>query len=213
MKITCISALKMEAAWLLSRLTDARVFKIDRIRTWTGRLGEHEVSFLICGVGPEKARQSLEGCGMLQEAEHIFHLGVCGALDPGLSRYKVLIAETVAATYEPENVPIRLKDLDEKLLAGLQPGQVPVKGKILTHPRPVFSSRLRDMLHSRFSADGVEMEAWEVASFCRRNDIPLTVVKAVSDFADSKSTVSFPFHARKAAQAAARVVLAMLRAL
>lgn len=213
MRITCISALKMEAAWFLSRLVDVRVFKSNRIRTWTGRLGEHEVSFLICGVGPDKARQGLEGCGMLQETEHIFHLGVCAALHPGLSRYRALIADTVAATYEPESAPIRLKDIDDKLLAGLQTGQAPVRGKILTHPEPVFSSRLRDMLHSQFSADGLEMEAWEIASFCRRKNIPLTVVKAVSDFADSKPTERFPFHARKAAQSAARVVLAMLRAL
>lgn len=213
MKITCISAFKMEAAWLLSRLTDTRKFKIDGIRTWTGRLGEHEVTFLICGAGPDKARQSLERCGSLQQAERIFHLGVCGALHPGLSRYKTLIAETVAATYKPESGPIRLSDLDEELLTCLEPGQVPVKGKILTHPRPVFSSHLRDTLHRQFGADCVDMEAWEVASYCRQRDIPLTVVKAVSDFADSKSTDSFPFHARKAARAAGRIVLAMLRAL
>jgi len=212
MRITCISALKMESAWLLSRLADTRVFRAGRIRTWTGRLGEHEVTFLVCGVGPDKAGQSLESCGILQQAERIFHLGVCGSLHPGLSRYKALVADTVAATYEPESGPIRLNGFDEELLAGLQPGQVPVKGKILTHPRPVFSTRLRDKLHRQFGADGVEMEAWVVASYCRRKNIPLTVVKAVSDFADSKSAVSFPFHARKAARAAAQVVLAMLRA-
>ena len=213
MRITCVSSLKMEAAWLLSRLTDTRKFKIDRIRAWTGRVGEHEVSFLICGVGPDKARQSLERCGLFQEAERIFHLGVCGALHPGLSRYKTLIAETVAATYQPESCPIRLSDLDDQLLAGLEAGQVPVKGKILTHPWPVFSSHLRNNLHRQFGADCVDMEAWEVASYCRRRDIPLTLVKAVSDFADEKSAVSFPFHARKAAQAAGQIVLAMLRAL
>lgn len=213
MRIVCISAFRMEAAWLLSRLIDTRKSKIDQVRTWTGRLGEHEVSFLICGAGPDKARQSLERCGLLQEAGHIFNLGVCGALHTGLPRYRTLIGETVAATYEPDSAPIRLNDPDDRLLAGIESGQVPVKGKILTHPRPVFSSRLRDTFHRRFGADVVEMETWEVASYCRQRDIPLTVVKAVSDLADSDSTDDFPFHARKAALAAGQIVLDMLRAL
>ena len=213
MLITCISALKTEAAWLLSRLADTRKIEIDRMRIWAGRLGEHEVTFLICGVGPDKARQSLESCGLLQQAEHVFHLGVCGALHPGLSRYKTLIAETVAATYEPERDPIRLGDPDERLLAGLEGAQVPLKGKILTHHEPVLSASLRDDFHSRFGADCVDMEAWEVASWCRRKNISLTVVKAVSDLADSKPDASFSHHARIAARGAGRVVLAMLRAL
>jgi len=210
MNIACIAAFKMEIEWLLGELSHPRRRKSPGSRMWVGGLGAHKVALFLCGMGPLKARKSLEKFAAVYTADRIFHLGVCGSLVEGIPRYQPVAASRVSASYEVSGGPIELEEHVKDELAELGSRCQIRNGHLLTHNRPVFSSRVRDELHRKFSATCVDMEAWEVAAFCRQKDIPLTIIKAVSDFADAKSAVDFVFHARRAAQSAGQAVYSVI---
>jgi nucleoside phosphorylase len=205
-RIACIAAVKMEVNWLLGQLSHPERREKDRVRLWVGGLGADEVAVFLCGMGPRRARESLEKFAVVYRADYNFHLGVCGALVEDLPRYCPVAALRVKATYERALQPIELTFPDSATPESSGFSCLVRKGHFLTHDQPVFSRRTRNYLHRKFSALCVDMEAWEVASYSRRMGIPLTVIKAVSDFADNESAENFVFHARLAAEAAGRVI-------
>jgi len=209
----CVAAAEMEIELLAGKLANGEKHKVSGFRFWSGRLGQHETFLLTCGMGPGRVKGVLERFAVLYDPEFIFHLGVCGALSENLQLYRPVLAVDVCASYHSELAPLRLHVPESGVLAALESQLRPEKGRFVTHLRPVFSSGVRRRLVQNFSADCVDMEAWEVARFYQARGIPLTVIKAVSDFADLKSAATFWLHAPKAAQAAQRTVYEMIRSL
>ncbi|OGF98849.1 MAG: hypothetical protein A2Z86_04120 [Candidatus Glassbacteria bacterium GWA2_58_10] len=210
MRITCISALKIEISWLLGRLgkVSRTVGPIGPL--WRGVFQSHEIDCLLCGAGPEKCRQRLERLDLSAGTELIIHLGICGALDPGLELGRPLLAETVKAAWAPEEAPLALYLPEHLSYAELTPELIPLRGTILTQHSRIESLRERQALRESFGADCVDQEAWEVARYCAGRNILLIVVKAVSDRSDADLAAGFPERAARAAQAAGKVVLSLL---
>ena len=210
MQITCIAALKIEISWLLGRLGQVSRTAGPGGSLWRGVFRSHEIICLLCGLGPEKCRQSLERLNLTERPDLIIHPGICGALDPGLELFRPLLAETVKASWQPEGAPLALYLPEHPSYPGLSTELIPVRGTLLTHTAGVESSGSRRVLRETFRADCVDQEAWEVARFCSEHNLNLTIVKAVSDRSDTDLAAGFPGRAAKAAQAAGKAVLSLL---
>ncbi len=206
MQIACVSAVKIEIEWLLGRLASPRKLKIPGGRLWVGELGVHRLGLFCCGVGPEKARRGMQSLSAVFPTERVYHLGVCGSLTESLEPGTCVIARAVISSYAAEQRSIRLDSPGVEELENIVPENPPQPGFLLTHHQPVLSGEEKASLNSRFGADCVDMEAWEVASFCRDSDLPLTVVKTVSDRAGSDVEFEFSRHALSAAETSCRVV-------
>lgn len=70
------------------------------------------------------------------------------------------------------------------------PGPDGATARLATGDRIVVGSDDRSALAA--SADLVDMEGYAIASVCDRLDVPVWLVKAVSDSADEQATVSWP---------------------
>lgn len=210
MRIACVSAFRTECAWLLGRLQNAGKLEVPGVKAWQGSLSGHQVQVVVCGVGPARAKEALENFRPYCRAERAYHLGVCGALDDGLPLYTVVVADSVCAAYRPDARPIELEVPDT---ASFSLEEVSLqRSRIVTHRLPVFSARVKDRLYRRFGAGCVDMESWEVAAFFGELQVPLTVVKAVSDRAGERSAAGFTPRARKASRLAGRTVCELIRA-
>ena len=212
MRIVCVSAFKAESSWLLGRLQNAVRLALPGVRLWQGSLSGHEVQVLVCGAGPDRARAALERYRPYCRAEKAYHLGVCGTLDDGLPLYSVVAAESVSASYRSEVPPIWLEVPDAQFF----PGEEEIllrRGSFVTHRQQVFSGRVKLRLLQRFGATCVDMESWEVAAFSRDLNLPLSVIKAVSDGADEMSVAGYAPRARNASRLAARAVCELIRTL
>lgn len=206
MKIVLVAAFRSEASGILGLIESAEKGKAGGVKYWQGRIGPHEVSVVLCGAGPEKAAASLcQVDGIISGAELVINFGVCGALRTGgATPGQTVVMETVAAGWHAGSPPLELLHLDLKN-SGTGAG-----GRLVTHLRPVFDSHVALQLARRFDAAYVDMEAWEVASFCRERKIPSAVVKAVSDRAGEDPAADPAAHARLAAHNCARAVYDLL---
>jgi nucleoside phosphorylase len=208
MRISLVTALRAEAAPLLGLLESVEKEKINGIRVWRGGLGPHEIRLAVCGIGPERTERNLAlAQAILSGADLAVNFGVCGALEKSAELSSVVLMDTVAAVLHHQRRPIRLESLpaaNNETIAG---------GRLVTHGVPVFDSRVAARLASRFDASYVDMEAWEVANFFKQLEIPVAVVKAVSDHADECSARSFSTTVKAAAHACAMAVHASLLAL
>jgi adenosylhomocysteine nucleosidase len=205
MRIVLVAAFRSEASGILGLLDNVTRGKTGGVKFWQGGVGAHEISVVLCGAGPEKAAVSLgQAAGIITEAELVINFGVCGALREDTALGRIVVMESVAAVWRAEEAPLDLLQPD------VGAADACAGAHLVTHSRPVFDSRVASRLASRFAADYVDMEAWEVASFARQRNIPVAVVKAVSDRADEKSAEDFAAHARDAATNCAQAVYEIL---
>jgi nucleoside phosphorylase len=130
----------------------------------------------------------------------VINLGVCGALDKNIQIGQITAMESVAAVYHARRRPIQLHLLD----SGSEDSSV--RGRLVTHSFPVFDSRIADQLARRFGASYVDMEAWEVANFFTSMQIPVSVIKCVSDQADQETVAGYSARARRCAGQCSRRV-------
>ena len=205
MRIVLVAAFKSEASEILGLIQSAEKRQAEGVKYWQGRIGLHQVSVIICGAGPEEAAASLsQVAGVMSGAELVINFGVCGALCAGAALGQSVVMESVAAVWHADSNPLELLPLEPETTGTAAPG------RLVTHIRPVFDSRVASRLVSRFDAAYVDMEAWEVASFCRESNIPCAVVKAVSDRAGEDQPADFAAHARQAAHNCAQAVYDLL---
>ncbi len=205
MRIVLVAAFRSEASGILGLLDCAAKGKSGGVKYWQGGVGAHQVSVVLCGAGPEKAAASLRlAAEIVAGAALVINFGVCGALRAGEALGRIVIMESVVAVWQAEDAPLELLQPDAKA------NDAVTGARLVTHIRPVFDSRVASRLASRFDAGYVDMEAWEVASFCRERNIPIAVVKAVSDRADEQSAGDFASHARAAATKCAQAVYEIL---
>jgi nucleoside phosphorylase len=206
MLIACVSAAGIEIEWLLSRLKAPRKCKVPSGKMWLGELASHRVALFCCGIGPEQARRSLQCLTPVFQPERMYHLGVCGSLTDSFELETPVAASAVVSSYAGEQQTVELELPGVEKLKSAVPELSVKSGILLTHHLPVLSDEERKSLNQFYGADCVDMEAWEVASFCRVSGVPLTVIKTVSDMADSNTKAVFLRHVRQAAQTSCRLV-------
>ncbi|MBW7997769.1 MAG: hypothetical protein FVQ81_14595 [Candidatus Glassbacteria bacterium] len=201
MLIGLVAAYRSEASVLLGLLDSVTKETVNGVKLWRGGIGPHRVVTALCGAGPERTAESLlKVKEVLDKSELVIDFGVCGALDTSVPLSEVVVMDSVAAVHHSSREPIRL----EQLPSGGE--TVRDGGCLVTHNAPVFDPRVAELLARRFGAGFVDMEAWEVASYCRERKIPVAVVKAVSDHADGSSVEGHAVRARLAAEKCALAV-------
>ncbi|MCE5270093.1 hypothetical protein LLH00_02280 [bacterium] len=209
MKLLCVSAVKLELAWLLERLARPERTEVKGLKAWSGLIEGHRVRLACLGIGPAPARNAMESLLQNEAYARVYHFGLCGALSPGLDLCRPVLARSVAAAWDPSREPLALEPAPPGAFDSLE--LRPLEGAFVSNGLPVFNSQVKGFLAARFKADCVDMEAWEVARVCAERSMPLTVIKAVSDRADSSLPDTFRRQARPAALAAQQAVLELLR--
>ncbi len=106
----------------------------------------------------------------------LINFGICGALDSTI----------------PIGLPFHIKKVyhfNKKLLEVNLPEIVNLfqPASLLTVDEPVLEAKRRNDIYSRTGCQLVDMEAFNIARFCREQNLPLCIVKVSSDLADEDS--------------------------
>ena len=127
------------------------------------------------GAAETAARALIEsGCGGL------ISFGLAGALDPGLQRGSLVIAEEVVSA-RGERFPTG-RDWRERLLGRLAPVDRPLSGgRLYGSDEPVLTAEGKRSLAAHTGASVTDMESHAVARVARDERVPLLVVRAVLD--------------------------------
>ena len=144
-----------------------------------GGLRGRRAVVILSGPGRQNAAHATEVLIDGHRPRHVISAGFAGALDPGLKRNDILIANRLLTT-EGAEVSVELPAGLSAALA--QPGVH--CGTLLTADRVVRLPRERESLRHRCGAMAVDMETFAVAEVCLRRRVSFSSVRAINDTAD-----------------------------
>ena len=132
---------------------------------------------VVSGMGAALAADAAEHLISARGATEVVNVGICGALSDTVEPCRLL---RIAAVIDGD-LPA-----DAAIAHPLPPVAGPCRAlptaTLASVTEPVFQDDRRAALAA--AADVVDMEGFAVAQVCRRHEIPLTMLKAVSDLAD-----------------------------
>ncbi len=141
--------------------------------TWTGRLGDSEVTAVHVGMGPPAARAATlrlfdESALGTRGVDHVMIVGICGGLDPDIE---------VGTLLNPEYL---VDHPGGSRYVHRPPGDAPQRGGLATTETVSFDLELTRRLHQD-GCLGVDMESSAVAEVCEARTCSWSVYRCISD--------------------------------
>ena len=178
--------------------------------------------FILSKILDTECVFALSGCGKVNSAictqtmiieynpEMILNIGVAGSISPKTTINDLVIADgTIQYDYDVSAFADRKKGqvsgfefvkfiCDKNIVKTLINCVNEIKnikthlGTVLTGDRFISSKEISDKLRNEFGGIACEMEAASIAQVCYLNNIPLGIIKSISDNADKTSYIDFP---------------------
>ena len=206
-------------------------------RVWRGRHAGEPFVLAQAGIGKVNAAAAATLLLSLFDVTALIFCGVAGGLDPELPVGAVLLADRLAIhdygvmaggrltstksglvpLGAPElsalsPVPPKVRAMLERLAEILRYQiEAPVRlGGIVTADYFLNCAETRSGLHARFGAQAIDMESGAVHQVAEAWDVPLYVIRTLSDLAGEESHLTYPQMAQMAAHNSALCVLDLL---
>ncbi|WP_456446896.1 5'-methylthioadenosine/adenosylhomocysteine nucleosidase [Oceanithermus sp.] len=203
--ILLLAAEGEEAEAVLARMARARKLEAPW-PAFAGELGAREVRLLESGIG-KAAAGAVVGWAVARYApSRAVWLGVAGSLNPALSTGDVLIADD-AVQWDMDLTPLGREpgELDsgerfipaDPVLAGAlhksaqRLGHRHVRGRVASGDTFVADPEKARWIRDTFGADAVEMEGAAALWAAHKLGVPMALVRAVTDAADTAAPGAF----------------------
>ena len=152
------------------------------------QFNDHLIKVVISGTGQKRAGKKTKSLCDKQEKfspDYLINLGFCGATKDELTIGDLIIANRLSYV----NQEIRLQNLYIDKAKDVFQGTKYYLGKIQTFDWPVFS-------RSRVCEDtlAVDMESFAIAETCIKYQMPIIVIKVVSDIVPKKASLKSLWH-------------------
>jgi adenosylhomocysteine nucleosidase len=176
-----IFALGIESGGLVDRLKSAETSRHAHGTEHAGKLAGREVAVIESGVGQRAAARATAEAIRFYQPRWVISAGFAGGLDERLRRGHIVMADEVL-NVTGERLTVGLK-LDPQSLAGMKGLHV---GRLLTVDSILRQPAERRRLAQEHQAIACDMESFSIAQTCRQNNIPLMVIRVVSDAVDDE---------------------------
>ena len=235
-----IAAMDSELRNLTMALDHERTEKIAGREIHYGSLEEEPVALILCGCGKVNAAHSASLLACHSKVSRILLTGVSGGLAEGLKVGDIVIGDSFVQhdmdarpLFPLHEIPFEgfslieadpelrhlltaasLSMLAEKRLPELEKSRS-FEGLVISGDLFLSSPEARERILTDLpKACAVDMESAAIAQICRAADIPLGVMRVISDSADGSAHIDFAkFVEETAAKACAETVRHALRAL
>jgi len=225
--IGIIGAMDEEIAILLDNMTDKKEQTVANCFFVEGRIHGKNMVLLKSGIGKVNAAMATTILHERFQPSHIINTGSAGGFHEDLEIGDIVISTNVvhhdvdatAFDYDYGQVPgmplfYPADDgLIEKVMHALHTlGLSYKKGLIATGD--AFMQQEEQVLFVKEKFSGLiaaEMEASAIAQVCYQYDVPFVVIRALSDIAGKRSSVSFDAFLDKAAKNASDLIITMMK--
>jgi len=228
--IAIIGAMDEEIELLKSKMSITKEEKIANSNFFIGQLEGKEVVLLQSGIGKVNAAMSTTIMFERYQPEYIINTGSAGGYHTDLEVGDIVISDYVvhhdvdvtAFKYEYGQVPgMPAKfEADESLVnrtmeaAAKIEGIQAMKGLISTGDTFMEDPKRVQYVREQFpEVIAAEMEAAAIAQVCYQYNKPFVVIRALSDIAGKKSSVSFDAFLKKAAENASTLIMDVIKKL
>lgn len=148
-----------------------------------GSYKDVKVTAAVTNMGLPAAQQRTEELFALRDVgiDHVFVVGIAGALQASLEIGEVIIPERVVDARDGiDRYPVNLSDREPA-------------GAIYSSDQLQYDDAYVAMLHQR-EVSAVDMESGAIAAECERQGCPYTVIRAISDRVDQHAVNFDVFH-------------------
>ncbi len=228
MKLGIIAAMRMEAEHIKAAMTDVTRETCGGIEYCLGKLGGTDAVLSVCGIGKVFAAMCAQTMIVKYAPDAIINTGVGGTLTKQLSVGDVAVASEMvqhdmdtSALGDPvgliSGINIVKIPADKALSAKICEivrgmGINTLLGAIATGDKFIAAQEDKDRIVQNFGAIACEMEGAAIGQVCYVNKVPFTVIRAISDDADSGACEDYPAFARAAAENSAKAVIRLAHA-
>ena len=205
--IGIIGAMASEVDGLKALMENVTVRKISSVEFFAGELAGKNIVVAEAGVGKVNAAVTAQTMILEYEADRIINIGVAGGLDPSLEIGDAAVAERVAE-HDMDTTPLGdepgfitgldkvYMDCDAELTSLIadcaeELGIHTVRGTIVSGDQFICTNEQREKLIKVFGAAAAEMEGASIGHVCEMNGVKFCVLRAISDGANSESTMTF----------------------
>lgn len=201
--VIVVAALELELAGIRRAMKTANVFQIGEARCEKGWIGEQACLLVQCGMGRQRAEQTLRLVLAQDQPSAVLSLGFSGALAAKLRPGDPVVCSTLRALHTmapqlhaaPVGSFLRCDEalVRQALLVSIPQFQglthwlkcshrgYPVEGECLTLPSVASDRRVKAWLSGHFSSAVVDMESFWLGMVAHEAGIPFLTVRTVSD--------------------------------
>lgn len=214
--IGIIGAMDIEVEKIKGFLTNIAEEKISGVNFVRGKFEDKDVVVAKCGVGKVFAGLCAEAMILKYSPDLIINVGVAGCLDETLKIGDIVIADQVCQhdmDTSPLGDPIGLlSDIniikipaDKKACELFSECAEALSmsytvGTIASGDQFISSAEKKKFIIENFGAKSCEMEGGAIGHVCYVNNVPFSVLRAMSDGADDGAKMDFPTFVKVAAE-------------
>lgn len=227
MTIGIIGAMDEEVALLIENMTDKDEQTVANCLFVTGKIAGKDVVLLKSGIGKVNAAMATTILHERFMPDYVINTGSAGGFSEELEIGDIVVSSQVvhhdvdvtAFDYAYGQVPgmPAMFAADSKLVSvatnavkslnvSSREGIIATADTFMADPQHV--KRIKDKFPSMIAA---EMEAAAIAQVCFQYNKPFVVIRALSDIAGKKSSISFEAFIEKAAKNAATLIMIMIQ--
>lgn len=231
MVIGIIGAMDIEVKSIKGVMDNVKTKTISTVEFYTGEIKGTKAVVATAGVGKVNAAVCTQAMIMEFNPDIIINVGVAGGLSTELGIGDIAIADMVVE-HDMDTTPVgdeygfitgidRVymncdKEISQIMYDAAQEieGVNVVVGTIASGDQFIASDEQRNKIMATFkNTVAAEMEGASIGHVCTMANKPFAVLRAISDGANSNSTVDFPTFTRLAAKNSTQIILKMFERL
>jgi len=175
-----VFALASEGGGLEDRLSDKVWIKGEAGQVCIGSAGERTLALIVTGPGEKSARVGTEALILGHRPRWIIAAGFAGALSDHVQPFDIVIPDRLLNT-AGRSLQVGLTlDAATPNAAGLHVGPLVSVSELARSPQ-----QRRELAHT-YQALAVDLESFGVADVCREYQVPMWVVKIITDGVDQQ---------------------------
>ncbi len=197
--VAIIGAMDVEIEEIAANLSNTDYKQQNSFEIVTGNLGKYKIVLSKSGVGKVASATTTQFIIDKYKPIYIINIGIAGSLSPELKAGDTLIGEKmvqhdfdVTAFGNPKgyidngiepNKPTIFYS-DKKLIDKFLANNTLKHGTIATGDIFVTDKKLKNNINKEFSANAIDMESAAIAQTAQRNNVPVIVLRTISDGLD-----------------------------
>lgn len=227
MLIGIIGAMEVEVQALKDLMDNAELKEISSVVFYRGKINGIDTVVAVAGVGKVNAAVCAQTMILEYSPDYIINTGVAGGLSEDMKIGDAAVADKVAE-HDMDTSPLgdelgfitginKVYMQCDEYISGLMydaaksvDGINAVRGTIASGDQFVASEEQRRFIKKNFNAVAAEMEGAAIGHVCTMNNVKFGVLRAISDGANSDSTIDFPTFTKMAVKNTVEIIVKML---
>lgn len=227
MLIGIIGAMEVEVQALKDLMDNAELKEISSVVFYRGKINGIDTVVAVAGVGKVNAAVCAQTMILEYSPDYIINTGVAGGLSEDMKIGDAAVADKVAE-HDMDTSPLgdelgfitginKVYMQCDEYISGLMydaaksvDGINAVRGTIASGDQFIASEEQRRFIKKNFNAVAAEMEGAAIGHVCTMNNVKFGVLRAISDGANSNSTIDFPTFTKMAVKNTVEIIVKML---